>query len=300
MLAVAWDQPALRAGESTREGAARRARPSTTSRARVGPQALGHCLRVFTFLTTKHEAAAELHVRIVRTYMRTQKILRGRSDRASALSLRHRRADRRPSSRRFRSCRAAGPAADPVAGHDGRASHVQDRHGADPRARAGERRRGPNPARAGAHLWADVAPKAALTDAEGRFEFRELPAGRFTLQASKSGFVSVRMGRRDRSSPASRSSSPTSRASTTPTSACPAAASSPGGSSTSSATRFPTRRSRPSGRHGRTAAPPGAPRPAASCRPTISASSDLRPAAGRLLRQRHDSQRRARDDGPGA
>ena len=40
----------------------------------------------------------------------------------------------------------------------------------------------------------DVAPKAALTDAEGRFEFRELPAGRFTLLASKSGFVSVQYG----------------------------------------------------------------------------------------------------------
>ena len=40
----------------------------------------------------------------------------------------------------------------------------------------------------------DVAPKVALTDAEGRFEFRELPAGRFTLQATKSGFVSVQFG----------------------------------------------------------------------------------------------------------
>ncbi len=40
----------------------------------------------------------------------------------------------------------------------------------------------------------DVAPKAALTDAEGRFEFRELPAGRFTLQATKSGFVNVQYG----------------------------------------------------------------------------------------------------------
>src|SRR4029453_16919930 len=37
----------------------------------------------------------------------------------------------------------------------------------------------------------DVAPKAALTDAEGRFEFRDLPAGRFTLQPSKRGYVSV-------------------------------------------------------------------------------------------------------------
>ena len=40
----------------------------------------------------------------------------------------------------------------------------------------------------------DIAPKAALTDAEGRFEFRDLPAGRFTLQASKTGFVTVQYG----------------------------------------------------------------------------------------------------------
>ena len=40
----------------------------------------------------------------------------------------------------------------------------------------------------------DIMPKAALTDSEGRFEFRDLPAGRFTLQATKSGFVSVQFG----------------------------------------------------------------------------------------------------------
>jgi hypothetical protein len=40
----------------------------------------------------------------------------------------------------------------------------------------------------------DIAPKAALTDASGRFDFRELPAGRYTLQASKPGFVSVQYG----------------------------------------------------------------------------------------------------------
>jgi Carboxypeptidase regulatory-like domain len=40
----------------------------------------------------------------------------------------------------------------------------------------------------------DVAPKVALTDAEGRFEFRDLPASRFTIMASKSGFVSVQYG----------------------------------------------------------------------------------------------------------
>lgn len=40
----------------------------------------------------------------------------------------------------------------------------------------------------------DIMPKAALTDAEGRYEFRDLPAGRFTLHASKSGYVSVQFG----------------------------------------------------------------------------------------------------------
>jgi protocatechuate 3,4-dioxygenase beta subunit len=40
----------------------------------------------------------------------------------------------------------------------------------------------------------DIAPKVALTDAEGRFEFRELPASRFTIQATKPGFVSVQYG----------------------------------------------------------------------------------------------------------
>ncbi|HET8818936.1 MAG TPA: sodium/proton-translocating pyrophosphatase, partial [Xanthomonadaceae bacterium] len=40
----------------------------------------------------------------------------------------------------------------------------------------------------------EILPKVSLTDAEGRFEFRELPAGRFTMQATKSGFVSVQFG----------------------------------------------------------------------------------------------------------
>jgi hypothetical protein len=40
----------------------------------------------------------------------------------------------------------------------------------------------------------DIAPKSATTDADGRFEFGELPAGRFTVQASKPGFVSVQYG----------------------------------------------------------------------------------------------------------
>lgn len=40
----------------------------------------------------------------------------------------------------------------------------------------------------------DIGSKAALTDAEGRYEFRDLPAGRFSLNASKSGYVSVQYG----------------------------------------------------------------------------------------------------------
>jgi protocatechuate 3,4-dioxygenase beta subunit len=40
----------------------------------------------------------------------------------------------------------------------------------------------------------EIGVKTALTDAEGRFEFRELPGGRFTLNASKSGYVNVQYG----------------------------------------------------------------------------------------------------------
>ena len=48
--------------------------------------------------------------------------------------------------------------------------------------------------RAQVRLTAPEIRSTALTDAEGRFEFRELPAGRFTLNASKSGYVSVQYG----------------------------------------------------------------------------------------------------------
>ena len=40
----------------------------------------------------------------------------------------------------------------------------------------------------------EVGSKTAMTDPEGRFEFRDLPAGRFTLSATKSGFVTVQYG----------------------------------------------------------------------------------------------------------
>ncbi len=40
----------------------------------------------------------------------------------------------------------------------------------------------------------DIGSKTAMTDAEGRYEFRDLPGGRFTLSAIKSGFVTVQYG----------------------------------------------------------------------------------------------------------
>ena len=71
---------------------------------------------------------------------------------------------------------------------------VQDRHRPDPRPRVASDGAGPIRRAQVRISGPDVAPKAALTDAEGRFEFRELPAGRFTLQATKSGFVNVQYG----------------------------------------------------------------------------------------------------------
>jgi protocatechuate 3,4-dioxygenase beta subunit len=40
----------------------------------------------------------------------------------------------------------------------------------------------------------DILPKTVATDNDGAFEFRDLPAGRFTINASKSGYVSVGYG----------------------------------------------------------------------------------------------------------
>jgi hypothetical protein len=40
----------------------------------------------------------------------------------------------------------------------------------------------------------DIGSKTSFTDAQGRYEFRELPAGRFTLSVSKSGFVTMQYG----------------------------------------------------------------------------------------------------------
>jgi carboxypeptidase family protein len=40
----------------------------------------------------------------------------------------------------------------------------------------------------------DIGTKTALTDSQGRYEFRDLPAGRFTISVSKSGFVTMQYG----------------------------------------------------------------------------------------------------------
>jgi Carboxypeptidase regulatory-like domain len=40
----------------------------------------------------------------------------------------------------------------------------------------------------------DIGSKTALTDAQGRYEFKDLPAGRFTVSVSKSGFVTMQYG----------------------------------------------------------------------------------------------------------
>src|SRR5687768_17577104 len=42
----------------------------------------------------------------------------------------------------------------------------------------------------------DIMPKSAATDQEGRFEFKDLPAGAFSVSASKSGFVTVNYGQK--------------------------------------------------------------------------------------------------------
>ena len=40
----------------------------------------------------------------------------------------------------------------------------------------------------------DILPKTAISDNEGAYEFRDLPAGRFTINATKSGYVNVGYG----------------------------------------------------------------------------------------------------------
>lgn len=42
----------------------------------------------------------------------------------------------------------------------------------------------------------EIMPKTVATDNEGRFEFRDLPAGSYTVNASKSGYVTVNYGQK--------------------------------------------------------------------------------------------------------
>lgn len=42
----------------------------------------------------------------------------------------------------------------------------------------------------------DIGTKTAMTDVQGRFEFRDLPAGRFNVSVAKSGFVTMQFGQK--------------------------------------------------------------------------------------------------------
>jgi hypothetical protein len=43
-------------------------------------------------------------------------------------------------------------------------------------------------------MSAESGPKSAITDVQGRFDVRDLPAGRYTITANKSGFMPVQYG----------------------------------------------------------------------------------------------------------
>ena len=84
------------------------------------------------------------------------------------------------------------------------------------------------------------AQASALTDAEGRYELTDLPAGTYTVSATKANYVARRGASSGPKGRANASRSRTASGSTTSTSACAAAASSPERSSTSLAIRSPT------------------------------------------------------------
>src|SRR4026209_727649 len=43
-------------------------------------------------------------------------------------------------------------------------------------------------------LSPDIGSKSAMTDAEGRYEFRDLPAGRFNMSVTIAGYVTIQYG----------------------------------------------------------------------------------------------------------
>jgi hypothetical protein len=88
----------------------------------------------------------------------------------------------------------------------------------------------------------DVLPKSVTTDSDGRFEFKDLPPGAFSLNASKSGFVAVNYGQKRPFEPGKPIELVEGSRLRTPTSHCRKAPSCRGASWTSSAIRLPTRR----------------------------------------------------------
>ena len=119
--------------------------------------------------------------------------------------------------------------------------------------------------------------RVATTDAQGRFEIHELPAGRYTMTASKGGFVSLQFGQRR----PSESGTPIelgrrARPSTRSRSRCRAAACSAAASPMNSASRSPT----PASRRGATPITAGArrmmPAPGANARDTTDDQGQFR------------------------
>ena len=71
----------------------------------------------------------------------------------------------------------------------------QDRHRPAPRAASSPSDTGSAVRRAQVRISGpDIGSKTALTDAQGRYEFRDLPAGRFNVSVTKSGFVTMQYG----------------------------------------------------------------------------------------------------------
>ncbi len=203
---------------------------------------------------------------------------------------------RRRSNRRIQIEPAMAPAARfSCPGMMGGQRQFKTGHRAHPRPRAGARWRRADPARAGPHLWLRRGAKGGAHRRRRAIRVPR-PPGRPLYAAGDQVRVTSAFstGRRVRSSPASQSSSPTSRASTTPTSACRAAASSAGASSTSIGDPIPdvsVTAMRQTWQDGRRRLVPSPGRIAQTQRPRT--VPHLRPAAGRVLRQRVAAQRPA-------